>query len=283
MCIFRLIVIMNKPFIVPVKRPKDNFSSEPLFLQLSNVPKTAAIKKPSHIKTPVTDKTLTPVKTPNLGITPDPVKTPVTSKTPAPIKTPTNIKKLAPVKKPPPIKTHSSVKKQAPVKSQARVKTQAPVKTHAHVKTQAPVKTPNAPVKTSEPAKSPDPTKTMAPVKTPAQVKTPATTVTAAKPKAVPKKTISPFLMFVRRERRHVDKMGLSKDESHKTLMKMWVEIDQMDKLKLESLHNQRKENYEMSLRVGEQKKNDLAEKSKADKKGKGKIYFFSFNWLELL
>ena len=67
-----------------------------------------------------------------------------------------------------------------------------------------------------------------------------------------------------------VDKMGLSREESHQKLMRMWIDISPAEKSQLELRFDQQKENYEKALQrkaiVGARKK-----------KGKDSPPFFSF------
>ena len=94
---------------------------------------------------------------------------------------------------------------------------------------------------------------------------------------AGPKKPNSPFLMFIRKERQKLVKLGLSEEELHKKLMQNWININPVLKQKLESLYAKNKEKYGINLGIFEQKQmNAAAKKSqststkkKVEKKGK--------------
>ena len=92
---------------------------------------------------------------------------------------------------------------------------------------------------------------------------------------AGPKKPCSPFLMFIRKERQKLVKLGLTEDELHKKLMQNWININPVLKQKLESLYAKNKEKYGINLSKFEQKKIHAAAKiSQSTSAKKGEKFF---------
>ena len=155
-------------------------------------------------------------------------------------------------------------------KSVPHVKNLPPSKTWNPVKSEPQIKkvTPSYTVAPANDVTVPVPAIALTPAKTvPARALTPAKTVpaiplnpaktvpaialTQAKTvpaKKGPKKPITPFLTFVKRNMSKVDKMGLSREESHQKLMRMWIDISPEEKSQLELRFNKQKEVYENAL-----------------------------------